>query len=276
MSRSSQRRITLLLLPCVWIALLASVAAEVETQEPVLEARGLLVPSKQARLASRAKGVIEKIAREGQVVQEGEVVMELEREMERLQLQQQEHILELRTFEWQASTELNEKSVISQVEVQEKRVNFEIAKVQLAQAHHLLERRQVLAPFAGAVAERMREEGEAVDEFTPVLLLVDLSTLHLEAFLPGSRLQDVAQGQKVEVFLGEEATPVIGLVQQVSPMVNPASGEFKIRVAIPNPEGLLVAGTYARARFVPLASGSKPGEGGTPSLTLVPNEPGQP
>jgi membrane fusion protein (multidrug efflux system) len=261
---------------CLWSSPRPVAAADSEVPGDSWEVRGLLVPSKQARLASRAKGVIEKIAREGQRVREGEVVMELESEMERLQLAQQEHILDLRTFEWQASTELNEKSVISQVEVQEKRVNFEIARVQLEQARHLLDRRRVVAPFAGAVAERLREEGEAVDEFTPVLLLVDLSTLHLELFLPGHRMPEIALGDAVEILVENGGSTTRGVVTQISPTVNPASGEFKVRVAVPNPEGLLTAGTHARARFAPAHEPSPAVGDNAPVLSRREGEPGSP
>ncbi len=213
-------------------------------------AEGLLLPAAQARLASRAKGVIEEIKREGDVVKKGDTVMMLESEMERLQHEQQKHILDLRTFERSASDELSSKSVISKTEVEEKRVNHEVAKVQLEQAGRLLEMRKVLAPFDGVVAERLRERGEAVDEFTPVINLANLDELYLEVFLPAARIRQVRLGEAVRVRLadlpGREFT---GTVAEVSPSVNPASGDFKVRVLMPNPEGELVAGTTASASF---------------------------
>ncbi len=212
------------------------------------EARGLLVPYEQARLASRAQGVIESIRREGEAVKKGDVVMALESRMEELQLAQQKHILDLRAFEHRASDELNSKSVISKNEVEEKRVNHEVSKVQFSQAEHLLDKRRVIAPFDGAVAERLREAGEAVDEFVPVLLLVNLSNLYLEAFLPGELIGKVSPGDPVEVRAGEGIV-VRGQVAQIAPTVNPASGEFKVRVLVPNADGRLISGTYAAATF---------------------------
>jgi len=213
-------------------------------------AEGILIPSAQARLASRAKGVIEEIKREGERVQAGDTVMRLESDMESLQLDQQRHILDLRTFERNASDELSSKSVISQTEVEEKRVNYEVAKVQIEQARQLLEMRKVLAPFNGVVAERLRERGEAVDEFTPVLHLVNLDQLYLEVFLPAARIGQIKAGDRVVVrpanLPGRE---FIGSVAGLSPSVNPASGDFKVRILMPNAEGLLVAGTTALASF---------------------------
>ena len=90
-----------------------------ESQGAPFSVEGLLLPSAQAKLASRSKGVIEEIKREGDAVKAGEVVMLLESDMERLQQDQQRHVLDLRTFERAASDELSQKSVISKTEVEE-------------------------------------------------------------------------------------------------------------------------------------------------------------
>lgn len=214
------------------------------------EAKGLLVPCEHARLASRAKGVIESIKREGETVRKGEPVMELESDIERLQLQQQKHILDLRAFERSASDELSSKSVISKTEVEEKKVNHEVAKVQLALAERLLSMRQVVAPFEGVITERLRERGEAVDEFTPVISLVNLGRLYLEVFLPASRIREVRLGAEVAVVAEDlPGRTFKGRVAEFAPAVNPASGDFKVRILVENPDGELVSGTAAVAVF---------------------------
>ncbi len=220
------------------------------TEGAGFSAEGLLLPSAQARLASRSKGVIDQIKREGDRVAKGEAVMQLESDMELLQRDQQKHILDLRAFQRSASDELSEKSVISKTEVEEKRVNHEVARVQLQQAEKLLDMRKVSAPFDGVVSERLRERGEAVDEFTPVVTLVNLDELYLEVFLPASRIRQVRSGEKVRVTVPDlPGSGFDGSVAEVAPAVNPASGEFKVRIRLPNPAHHLAAGTSAVAHF---------------------------
>lgn len=236
----------------LFLVFLPGSARAVEAQDASFSVEGLLLPSAQAKLASRSKGVIEDIKREGDAVKEGDTVMLLESDMERLQHDQQKHILDLRSFERAASDELSEKSVISKTEVEEKRVNHEVAKVQLELAGRLLDMRKVVAPFDGVVSERLRERGEAVDEFTPVITLVNLNELYLEVFLPAARLRQVKVGMPVEVSVADlPGHEFAGAVAEVSPSVNPASGEFKVRVRVPNPKGELVSGTSASAVFSP-------------------------
>lgn len=236
------------------LALILTAACTAQEVAPpgagTFEAKGLLVPCEHARLASRAKGVIESIKREGDTIRKGEPVMELESEIERLQLQQQKHILDLRAFERGASDELSSKSVISKTEVEEKKVNHEVAKVQLALAERLLSMRQVVAPFDGVVTERLRERGEAVDEFTPVISLVNLGQLYLEIFLPASRIREVQLGENVTVTAEDlPGRTFRGRVAEFAPAVNPASGDFKVRILVENPQGELVSGTAAVAVF---------------------------
>jgi len=233
-----------------WLAVFLAQSAIGAAPEEQAGVQGLLMPFEHARLASRSKGVIESIRREGEKVKAGETVMRLESDMEVLQAAQQEHVLALRSFEKEASDELSQKSVISKTEVEEKRVNHEVAKVQLAMAKRMLEMRNVTAPFDGVISERLRERGEAVDEFTPVVVLVSLDKLFLEVYLPAESLQKVKVGDPVQVVSDQVQDKTFsGTVAEVAPAVNPASGEFKVRVSVPNPAGELAAGTAARAIF---------------------------
>ncbi len=210
--------------------------------------KGLLVPFEQARLASRAQGLIARVKEEGERVAKGEVLLELESAMENLQVEQQRHVLALRDFEWKSTDTLRTKDVVSRTEAEEKRIAREIADVQLAQAVQLLDRRKVYAPFDGVVTEKMRHVGEAVDEFVPVLQVVNVDTLYLELFLPASRRSSVHEG--LEVMVETPAQPgrsFPGRVARLSGAVNPASGEFKVRIIVPNPGHTLTPGTEAYA-----------------------------
>jgi len=220
-------------------------------KNPPLSFKGILLPISQARMASRAQGVIAEIADEGDLVQTGQTVMRLEDTMEKLQVAQQQHILSLRQTEWNSANELRRKNVVSTTESEEKRITMEVARVQLDQARELLARRSVTAPFNGVVAEKFRKVGEAVDEFVPVLLLADISSLALEIYLPATLLPKIKQGQTVTVQpdLAPEKT-YKGHVDKLAPLANPASGDFKVRIIIPNPDRELIAGTQATAQIL--------------------------
>ncbi len=241
------------LIPLCGVVAAESPEASADVQPPAIEAKGLLRPLREVRLASRAKGVISDIKREGTEVKEGEIVMALEDNMERLQVEQQQKVLSMREFEGKAGESLNKMAAISRMEAMEKTVNFEVAKILLAQAQEALDRRKVLAPFHGFVTERLRESGEAVDEFIPVLTMADLSRLYFEAYIPADRVRDVEDGQPAEVRIDTFPEKIFtGRVALKSPVINPASQEFKIKIEIDNSDHLLSSGLPGNCRIIPL------------------------
>lgn len=226
---------------------------------PAIEAKGLLKPFREVRLASRSQGVIRMIKEEGTQVKEGEAVLVLEDAAEKLEVEKQKQVLEMRAFEGDAGKALDSTGAISKIEGKEKAINHEVAKLLLAEAVEMLNRRSVYAPFPGVITERLREVGEAVDEFVPVMTMMDINRLYFEVYLPSDRIRDVAEGQRAEVKIDsfpERTFP--GTVRLVSPVVNAASSEFKVKIEVENSDGRLSSGLSGMCRIFTRSSASVP------------------
>lgn len=222
-----------------------------QTNAPsTIEAKGLLRPVREVRLASRSQGVIRSVVEEGTEVKEGDSVVQLEDAREKIEVEKQKRVLEMREFEGKAGQTLDTSGAISRLEGMEKTVNLEVAKLLLAEANELLDRRRVVAPFSGVVTERMREAGEAVDEFVPVLTMMDLSHLYFETYLPAEQVRNVREGQPAEVRVETFPERIFkGSVKLISPVVNPASSEFKVRIEIDNADRALRPGLPGTCRI---------------------------
>lgn len=233
---------------CLALYFHSAAAVETPAAPESLEVSGMIKPFREVRLASRAQGVIQTIKREGDAVREGESVMQLDDAVERMQLQQQEMLVEMRQAQHDAAELLGQGDGISRLEAKERYFHLQVALSQVDQTRALLDRLRVKAPFDGVVVERMRAEGEAVDQFIPVLTMVDLSKLYFEAFVPAHQIGLVREGQKAGVTVEVIPDHVFeGEVDLVSPVVNPASAECKIRVVLENTEGALRSGLPGKA-----------------------------
>jgi membrane fusion protein, multidrug efflux system len=220
-----------------------TLGAEEPPPNQQVKIEGLLKPYQEVRLASRAQGVIQFVVEEGTELKESEVALRLEDSMEQLQLAQQTKVVEMREFENAASTALGKSDAISRIEAMEKSINLEVAKILHGQAKELLDRRTVRAPFSGVITERIRSVGEAVDEFIPVLTFVQIDQLAFETFLPADYITQIHAGDKVTLhFPIFPEKSFVASVERVSPVVNPASAEFKVRILVPNPDRILRAG----------------------------------
>jgi RND family efflux transporter MFP subunit len=198
-------------------------------------------------MASRSKGVIRFISEEGDRVRAGDPILILEDSQEKLEVNRQQKILELRTVEESDEEQLRRKDVDSPLELAEKKLNLDLAQINVEQAENLLSLRTTKAPFDGVITQRFRSAGEAADELSPVLTMVDVNNLYLECHLPAEMRNRIREGQSVSIQVDTPASAEAqGRVQLCSPVIDPASGDFEVRVLIPNAGGALMAGVRAR------------------------------
>jgi len=133
----------------------------------------------------------------------------------------------------------------------ERQLRAEIAarEAALRGASRELQDAVIRAPFDGVVAERMVSQGQFVAVQAPVMRLVRLHPLRLTAEIPEKFAPGIRVGQLIT--LRTEAfpdAPVEGRVTRISPDVNLKSRAFSIEADVPNADGALKPGTFARVK----------------------------
>lgn len=92
------------------------------------------------------------------------------------------------------------------------------AQAQLSEAQANRRDLQIVAPMDGTVATRSAEPGEVIAPGTPVLTLVNLSTVYLRGFVPEGEIGRVRAGQRAEVFLDSAPNqPIEAVVSRIDP-----------------------------------------------------------
>jgi len=112
-----------------------------------------------------------------------------------------------------------------------------------------VDRCAVRTPIAGVVELRRVQVGQMVKEGDLLFQIGDPNTLRAEVLLPESRLGTVRVGQKVRVIPAAGGDPTTARVTRVSPLVDPASGTFRVVVDLDNRAGRLHGGVSARIVF---------------------------
>ena len=120
-------------------------------------------------------------------------------------------------------------------------------------------RLQVCAPISGTVIEKLAVEGEYVKEGQSIFKVADLSTVWLMLELFPEDAAAVRYGQKVEAVVQSLPDRTFeGRVAFIDPQVDPKTRTVGVRVVIPNRDGLLRVGDYAKATInVPLSDSSQ-------------------
>lgn len=136
---------------------------------------------------------------------------------------------------------------------------FEVFRQQLVNAgfapgdlSRLLEQSAVLsdfilrAPVSGTITQRSASVGQTVGPETPIVTIVDLSSLWIHASVPASMGARLAPGNAIQVAFDAGALHS-AKINWVSPEVDLASGTVKIRAQLKNPKQSLKSGMFCRA-----------------------------
>lgn len=116
--------------------------------------------------------------------------------------------------------------------------------------------RQVHSPIDGVVAARLHQPGEYIDA-EPLLRVVRLDPLHVEAIVPMQLFGQIRQGMRARVVPEFDDFPAgEASVEVVDPLGDAASGTFGIRLVLPNPERRIPAGIKCRVELLDLPGAS--------------------
>jgi membrane fusion protein (multidrug efflux system) len=108
----------------------------------------------------------------------------------------------------------------------------------------------IRAPFDGYVAERLVSQGQYLQPQAPVMRIVRLHPLKITAEVPEKFAPWIESGRDIAVRV--DAFPqqtFSGRVVRIAPAVNLKSRAFAIEGEVPNPDGKLKPGTFARVQI---------------------------
>lgn len=122
------------------------------------------------------------------------------------------------------------------------------ARARLASAEKQLAQTVVRAPITGTVSEREVDAGDVVTLGSELFRIVDLGSLRLEAAVPAGEIDRLKIGMPVEFGVSGQDRRFTGRLERINPSVDPATGQVRIYVTIPNEKQSLVAGLFAEGR----------------------------
>ncbi|MGD9856338.1 MAG: efflux RND transporter periplasmic adaptor subunit [Planctomycetaceae bacterium] len=112
-----------------------------------------------------------------------------------------------------------------------------------------IEQRTIRAPLSGIVIEISKQPGEFVSPVNPVVLsIAQVDPLVAVFSLPSDQVRQLQPGKSVDLTVAE--TPLRGVVEFISPRIEPQTGTVEVKVSIPNPEGHRPSGQRCRLQIL--------------------------
>jgi RND family efflux transporter MFP subunit len=153
---------------------------------------------------------------------------------------------------------------LRELELKQARENQHLAQLEARQSEEILKRHTVRSPVRGVVVHRYLSPGESAED-RPILRIAEIATLRAEAIIPVALFGTVKVGQQAVIVPEEPLTGhYVGTVSVVDRVADAASGTFRARVSLPNPDYALPSGLRCAVRFL------QPGESVAENIPAAP------
>jgi RND family efflux transporter MFP subunit len=150
--------------------------------------------------------------------------------------------------------------------------NVKSAEAQLRMAEIARRDAGVVAPIAGIVAKRHVQPGEKVAFDSPLVTVVDLKDMELQAAVPSSDIPELKPGMTVDLAVdGFTDRKFTGRIERINPSTEAGTRAILVFVGIPNEALALRGGMFATGRIALAAGAPVP----TLPATAVRTEAGQ-
>lgn len=236
-----------------------------------LPVSGTMQPVRQATVKAKVSGDVREITvREGDSVRAGQMLVRVDtadldaRVLERQgQLQSAKAQFALADKTNAMNQKLLKQNFISQNASDNAESSLEVAKgnlqaaqAQLRVAQNALRDAVAVAPLSGIVAKRHVQPGEKVAFDSPLVTIVDLRDMELQALVPSGDIPELAPGMTVDLAVdGYADRKFTGRIERINPSTEAGTRAILVFVGIPNAELALRGGMFATGRIA-LAAGA--------------------
>ena len=151
--------------------------------------------------------------------------------------------------EYERAVKLKQAGLLTQQEMESAQTLRDTARAQLDMAETRMAKTLIRSPMDGVVALRNVSTGDYVENMgaAPMFKIVDNRVFDLAFTVPSTRIHLVAKGQPLTFTT--EAVPgktFSGTVSFINPAADPGSRTVKVQAEVPNGDGVLRAGYFAK------------------------------
>ncbi|MFT5755198.1 MAG: membrane fusion protein (multidrug efflux system), partial [Flavobacterium sp.] len=220
------------------LTLITTLAAKDTVFNHYIELQANVQTKENLMLNAEFGGILQQIyVKEGQKVAKGQTLARVDDGGLSSQLAQMETQAALAKTTFERQQNLWNQKIGSEIQFLQAKTNYNAQLKAVAQMRSQLSKTVIRAPFSGTIDEIASDRGSVVGPGSPILRIVSLGNMYLEAEVPEKNISKIKKGSDVIVdfpVLGETFTTKI---TQASNYINPANRSFMVQIAVPNKNG---------------------------------------
>jgi len=206
-----------------------------------------------ARMLAQVEGLVERVAvRENARVAAGQLLVGIDTTQYALNVARARAGLATVEARFRELTLFDDQIADPEVRAERARIaraksGLEDAELALREAEIQLERTEIRAPFAGRAASVNAAEGQNARAGDELLTVVDLDPLRVEVQVLEGEVGLLSQGNQARIrFAAFPGETFLGRIETINPVVERETRTARVTVTIPNPDGRILPGMYAR------------------------------
>ena len=207
----------------------------------------------ESKVLSRVEGTAQRIpVQENQYVRSGQLLVALDTVDLALQVRDAEAGLAQAEADYRQRTLFDDQIEDPEVRAERELVaraqsGLDRAQVAVEQARLQLTRARVGAPFSGRVANLLVSQGHRVRVGDELMTVVDIDPIKVEVQVLEAEVGLLAAGRVAQVtFAAFPGETFVGRIETINPIIETDSRTARVTVRLPNPDGRILPGMYAR------------------------------
>jgi len=220
-----------------------------------IEIQGVVRTDKNIELRPELGGTILQIfVKEGQKVKKGQVLIQLDDSNLEYNLAELNTQIILAKTTYDRQKRLWEQKIGSEMQYLQAKTQYESLENNVETLKNQANKMKIIAPFSGVVDEIFPKKGELTNPQTPILRLVNLDKVYIEAEVTESYLPYIKIGNESLISFPSINREIKSTVAQVGNVINPNNRSFKTKINIPNEDNELKPNLLADIKIVDFES----------------------
>ena len=220
------------------LALITTIPVKDTIFNHYLELQATVQTKENIVLNAEFAGVLQQVyVKEGQKVSKGQTLAKIDDGGLSSQLAQMETQAALAKTTFERQQNLWNQKIGSEIQYLQAKTNYEAQVKAVSQMKAQIAKTVVRAPFSGTIDDVITEKGSVIGPGTPIMRIVNLGNMYLEAEVPEKNIATVKKGTDVIVDFPILGETINAKVTQASNYINPANRSFNIQINIPSKNG---------------------------------------
>lgn len=221
--------------PDTKLSLITTIPVKKDVFKHYVEVQGSVKADKNIEIRPELGGTVKAIyVKEGQKVAAGQTLIQLDEDAIKNNISEVNTQLALAKTTFERQKRLWNQKIGSEIQYLQAKTQKESLENNLESLLTQAKKMKIIAPFSGIVDEIFPKNGELTSPQAPVVRLINLDKVYIEADITESFLPVVKKDSEVLVYFPTLGNEIVSKIAQIGNYINPDNRSFKTRINISN------------------------------------------